>query len=207
MRKGAHFCLILIILLGGSFLISAQEAEYFYDHFNISNGLISDMVHKIAFDREGHAWINTYNGIQKYNGYEFETYTSRQGDMGSLSSNFVVNMIEDRDGDLIVVLEDGVDIYNKQSGRFRNILSDLPFLAGRRNEILRSSAVQDKSGAIWVTCNNNLVRIDSTKKDFIVYPKEFQGRFVLDSDSTHLWIITDGSIKNYDLQSKVLIII
>ena len=81
--------LLLVLFFAPGVVSVAQDREYIYDHFNISNGLISDMVHKIVMDREGHAWIITYNGLQKYNGYEFETYTSNPESEGTLSSNFV----------------------------------------------------------------------------------------------------------------------
>ena len=194
-----------ILLCCNFFPSTAQHREYIYDHFNISNGLISDNVFKVVVDREGRAWIITYNGLQRYNGYEFETYTTKQGEQGSLTSNFVEDVFEDHDGDLIVILEDAIDIYDKQTDRFQNLLSNLPFAAIPRNEISRyASAVQDSAGSIWVNCNNQLVRIDRNKKDFIIYPDEFHGRFVLNGDSTLMWIITDREIKQYNLEDKLL---
>jgi hypothetical protein len=54
--------LFWLILLCEPFIpLTAQHKEYIYDHFNISNGLISDNVFKIFVDREGHEWIITYN--------------------------------------------------------------------------------------------------------------------------------------------------
>jgi len=184
-----------------------QEREYIYDHYNISNGLISDNVFKIFTDLEGHAWIITYNGLQKYNGYEFRTYSSRAGESGSLTSNYVENMFEDRNGDLIVVLEDGIDIYHKQVDRFSNLVKGLPFGDSRRNEISRhASAVQDRNGSIWVNCNNQMVRINSGKSDFFVYQDELRGQFVINRDSTLLWIIKESEIKRYHIDSKLLTI-
>ncbi len=208
MIRTRSFYMLLFTLLFGTALNSwSQGREYTYDHYNISNGLISDNVFKIFVDREGHAWIITYNGLQKYNGYEFMTYTSDANDPGSLSSNFVEDLFEDDDGELVVVYEDGIDIYNKGTDSFRNLIKDLPFASLRRNEISRqASAVQDKSGAIWVNCNNQLVRIDSSKSNFIIYEDEYRGRFVLNRDSTFLLIITDRAIKKYDLTNKLLTI-
>ncbi len=195
------------LLYAGGALSFAQDRNYIWDHFNISNGLISDMVLEVIEDSEGHAWVVTYNGLQKYNGYGFKTYTSNPIESGHLSSNFVDNLFEDREGDLIVILEDGIDIYDKYSDRFYNLLSDVPFGDSRRDEISRpSSAVQDKSGTIWVNCNNQMIRIDSSKEDFIIYPDKFRGRFVLNADSTLLWIINDQEIKKYDLERNLLTI-
>jgi signal transduction histidine kinase/ligand-binding sensor domain-containing protein/DNA-binding response OmpR family regulator len=185
----------------------SQEREYIYDHFNISNGLISDNVYKIFIDGEGYTWIITYNGLQKYNGYKFESYTSKPDVPGTLSSNFVVDIFEDRKKDLIVVLEDGIDIYHKQTDRFTNLISDLPFAEAKRNEISRqASVVQDKSGFVWANCNNHLVRIDSTMENFFVYQNEFNGNFVLNRDSSLLWIITDNTLKQYNLETRLLTI-
>jgi ligand-binding sensor domain-containing protein len=189
-----------MLLLSGGLHSVAQEREYIYDHFNISNGLISDMVLKIVVDREGHAWMATYNGLQKYNGYEFVSYTSDPDLPGTLSSNYVDNIYEDRSGDLVVVLEDGIDIYDKQTDRFTNLITDVPFQDIRRNEISRRFfAVQDRSGSLWVNCNNRVFRIDSTKKESREYHDDFSGLFVMNTDSTSFWIITDQVLKKYDL--------
>jgi signal transduction histidine kinase/ligand-binding sensor domain-containing protein/DNA-binding response OmpR family regulator len=185
--------------------LTAQHKEYIYDHFNLSNGLISDNVFKIFVDREGHEWIITYNGLQKYNGYEFKTYTAKPGVGGTLSSNYVVDFFEDRDGDMIVVLFDGIDIYDKETDKFTNLVSRIPFADARRDEISRQgNAVQDRSGSIWVNCNNHLIWIDSTKKNFIEYQEEYKGRFVLNRDSSALWIITDQTIKKFELGTRFL---
>lgn len=197
---------LYVILLVPAVQGWTQGREYIYDHFNLSNGLISDNIFTIIVDSEGHAWLTTYNGLQKYNGYEFTTYTSDATKPGSLSSNYVEDIFEDAEGELIVVLEDGIDIYDKQIDRFRNLVRDLPHAAVRRDEISRPSPVQDKSGAIWVNCNNQLVRIDSSKSDMIVYDDEYRGRFVLNSDSTALTIFTDRTFKKYDLVNKILTI-
>lgn len=198
------YIVIIVFLLCGNNLFS-QDKEYIYDHYNIATGLISDNVFKIFTDRSGYIWIITYNGLQKYDGYEFKTYTSNPAIEGTLSSNFVVDIFEDRDGDIIIVLDDGIDIYHKQTDQFKNLLSNLPFAEVKRNEITRqASVVQDKSGSIWTTCHNQLVRIDSTKENFFVYPDEFTGNFVLNHDSTELWIITESTFKRYDLITKTL---
>ena len=205
--RNHHQLLFILMLFCCGLSFSQQQKEYIYDHFNISNGLISDNVYKIFVDREGFAWIITYNGLQRYNGYEFETFTSKPGVRGTLSSNFVMDMFEDRSGDLIVVLEDGIDIFHKKTGRFSNLLSNLPFATARRDEISRlASVVQDRSGSIWATCNNHLVKIDSAKQDFFVYQDEYKGNFVLNKDSTLMWIITDNTIKRYSLVERLLTI-
>ncbi|MGW8317575.1 MAG: hypothetical protein ACWGNV_18410, partial [Bacteroidales bacterium] len=135
--KGKHIFLLVALMLMPAIYGRTQDGDYIYDHFNISNGLISDNIFKIILDQEGHAWLISYNGLQKYNGYEFTTYTSDPTRPGSLSSNYVEDIFEDDDGDLIVVLEDGIDIFDKQTNRFRNLIRDLPFAAIRRNEISR----------------------------------------------------------------------
>ncbi len=205
MRQLTRYCLLLLMLSGVAEVTLSQSREYIYDHYKVSNGLIMDNVYRICIDSEGHAWITTYNGLQKYNGYEFMTYTSDPQVAGSLSSNYVEDIFEDRSGDMVVVLEDGIDIYDKRTGSFTNLVSGLSFAAARRNEISRQPlALQDRSGAIWVNCNNQLVKINADKRSFITFEDDYRGRFILNPDSTCLVIITDTVLKKYHLEKKVL---
>jgi signal transduction histidine kinase/ligand-binding sensor domain-containing protein/AraC-like DNA-binding protein len=186
----------------------AGDHEYLYDHYNISNGLISDMVLKVMVDSEQHTWFSTYNGLQRFNGYEFQAFTFDSKDPGAPGSNFVEDLYEDRNGDLVVVFNAGVDIYHKKTGRFSRLISDVPYGTERRNEISRrSSVVEDPSGALWVNCNNQVIRIDSARKNFIIRENDFRGSFVINRDSTLLWIITDKALKRYDLDRNMLSIL
>lgn len=51
-------------------LIPSQKDTLFFEHINIENGLINDVVYAIIEDLDGKIWFSTDNGISRYNSKE-----------------------------------------------------------------------------------------------------------------------------------------
>lgn len=73
-------------------LLVAQEFKCI--HFGTDKGLPSSEVYDILQDKKGYMWFATDHGVAKYNGKEFQTYTTADG----LSDNCVFRMCEDKKG-------------------------------------------------------------------------------------------------------------
>lgn len=72
MQKIVHFCFFLLALS-----LAAQEPIYM--QYGIENGLPTTETFDIHQDQDGFIWIATNRGLSKYDGYEFKTFTSRNG--------------------------------------------------------------------------------------------------------------------------------
>lgn len=89
--------LFIIILIGCissiySESIHGQEREALHvKKIDTKNGLPSSVVYYLFEDSKGFIWIGTDNGLVKYNGYDFEYYTSEHG----LTNNNVFFITED----------------------------------------------------------------------------------------------------------------
>lgn len=65
-------------------------------NYNENNGLPSNLIYRITQDSKGFIWIGTNNGLVKYNGNKFTTFTTANG----LQLNSVWNMFPTPDGKL-----------------------------------------------------------------------------------------------------------
>jgi len=88
------------------------------DHLTKKDGLTSNYILDLYQDKEGYIWVATVDGLNKYNGYTFETHLNIPGDSTSLSSNLVTSLAEDYEGNILVGTQKGLNIYNKNTDSF-----------------------------------------------------------------------------------------
>lgn len=89
-----------------------------YRFFTSDNELPSSMVNDLYQDHYGFVWIATENGLVRYDGARFKTYTHQPSDPHSLAHDFITSLAEDRDGHLYVSTYAGVQIYNYDTDSF-----------------------------------------------------------------------------------------
>ena len=95
--------------------IAAQRGHFFpSDRF--SSSLISDLCQ----DWQGSVWIATDYGLNRFDGYHFQTFLHDDADSTSLGTNVVVTLLCDRDGRLWVGTNKGLDYYDTQRELFRH---------------------------------------------------------------------------------------
>ena len=100
------FCLL-------PFLASAQVGTL----FNSSRNLSSSYVNHVYQDRRGYIWVSTANGLNRYDGYTFQTYTSEEG----LPIDEIICVIQDKNDLIYVGASSG--LYVKTEGKFRAVIN------------------------------------------------------------------------------------
>ena len=107
------FVLITIVML--SCLTGRAQSFRF---LTSDDELPSSMVNDLFQDHYGFVWIATENGLVRYDGARFVTYTNIPSDSHSLAHDFVTSLIEDRDGHLYISTYAGVQMYDYGTNRF-----------------------------------------------------------------------------------------
>lgn len=90
-------------------------------YLGIEKGLSNNAVTSIYQDRRGFIWVGTYDGLNRYDGYDFLVYRSQPGDSTTLINNRIVSIYEKGDG-LWVGTKKGLSVYNHLTGTFENSL-------------------------------------------------------------------------------------
>ena len=98
---------LICFYLSSSFILSAQN----FERFSNKEGFNQNTINAIEQDRYGYLWYGTPNGLIKYDGYEFKTYTTQSKTNGNLSSNFISSLVKDEQGVLWIGTNLGVNIY------------------------------------------------------------------------------------------------
>ena len=65
----------------------AGQSPHQYIEYTTENGLSLNSVNDLHFDKQGFLWIATADGLQKFDGYHFQTFKNKATDINSLSEN------------------------------------------------------------------------------------------------------------------------
>ena len=175
-----------------------------FDHKGRSDGLSQSFVTSMIQDRTGFLWFGTQEGLNRYDGYEFETFTYVVSDPTSLSHDSVKVVFEDSAGVLWVGTEGGglsrLDRATGDFTHFRHDPNDPTTLSSDRVRAI----IEDQQGHFWVgTDGGGLNLFDRETGEFRRFPladattgidglASAQVRSLALGSPGALWIGTDG---------------
>lgn len=70
------------------------------DLWRSEDGLSNDWISDIVQDREGYIWLATQYGLNRFDGYDFESYNAEPRDPHSLSANWIRHLERSSDGEI-----------------------------------------------------------------------------------------------------------
>ena len=139
------FAILLFVLNS----ISAQVAPIKY--LSIDQGLSNNSIRCIYQDHNGFMWFGTYDGLDRYDGYNFKVFRNKIGDSASLPHNYINTISEDLHGNLYVGTGQGLSIYNNLTSSFLTGMY-VPFGSNRRERIPYNvrAVLTDAKGNIYI---------------------------------------------------------
>ena len=112
----------------------SQLQDLQFTHLSTEEGLSQSNVTCILQDSKGFMWFGTFNGLNRYDGYNFESFHYHQNDSNSLSHNYISALIEDRKGYIWVGTSGGLNRYDPKTNRFKSYLE---FLSQNQNLFIK----------------------------------------------------------------------
>jgi signal transduction histidine kinase/ligand-binding sensor domain-containing protein len=111
--------LFFLIIFFGSLISDAHKPKLQFKHITSNDGLSHSWVTHIYRDSYGYMWFATKgNGINKYNGHDFTVYKHNPKNKKSLTDNLVTFIYEDKQRNLWVGTQYGLNIYNRELDKF-----------------------------------------------------------------------------------------
>ncbi len=141
--------------------------QLIFSGYTISNGLSQSVSNCIFQDSRGFIWFGTQNGLNRFDGYTFETFTYRPDDSTSISNNWIYGIAEDREGNLWIGTKGGLNRFHIQKKYFEKINYETPFQTNVTGFVydVRCSA----SGKILINTPPVLTICDPDKMEFTHY--------------------------------------
>jgi signal transduction histidine kinase/ligand-binding sensor domain-containing protein len=103
------------------YCLTSFSQQYFFTNYSIEQGLSQSVVNCLYQDSRGFIWIGTQNGLNKFNGYTFESFTTNPTDTTTISNNWIYSITEDRDGNLWIGTKGGLNRFFINSKKFERI--------------------------------------------------------------------------------------
>jgi len=183
--------------------IYPQSPNVKFEKLGMEQGLSFNMVTDILQDQKGFIWVATWNGLNRYDGYNFKIYKHIDGDSTSLRVNKVACLLEDNSGRLWVgTFGGGLSLFNREEENFTNFINnpnDKQSLS--TDKIL--SIFEDSKSRLWVGTNNIGVSIlDKSDINFsLTSPKEI--KFInLKSDNQNPYSLKGNGILSFEEDEK-----
>jgi len=145
-------------LLFSVFMFLVQASSWgqpigYTEHFTEENGLEQSSILKIIQDKKGFLWLGTFDGLIRYDGYQFQTIRNSSLDSLQIRSNRINELQEDRYGRIWLKSNDAeAYCYDPSLERFWALNTVMPDFALARMKACPSGRVWLISGDDGVVC-------------------------------------------------------
>ena len=161
------FVIALLLFFSTIFASSASIDNVRFEHYSIEQGLSQQTITAIFQDSKGFMWFGTQEGLNRFDGRTFKSFTPSFENPNSIVSLWVTSITEDSFGNLWIGTQDGLSKYNPELDTFTNFKAD-----GSDSSINHPLVRQvwlDKRGNIWATTRLGLNKYLPQEKRFKPY--------------------------------------
>ncbi|WP_207422750.1 hybrid sensor histidine kinase/response regulator transcription factor [Desertivirga brevis] len=115
------FLLFVFVLFPKSSFCQSRDLKF--EHISSQDGLAQNTIHGIIKDKYGFMWFGTWDGLCRYDGYSFKTYTYDPRDNKSINNNRIHNIVLDQDQNIWIRTFDNDELcrYNYEHDNFERI--------------------------------------------------------------------------------------
>jgi len=197
---------VIVLLMILFKLLRGQSFSLLFDQLSVEQGLSQSSVLSIVQDYDGFMWFGTYEGLNRYDGFQFKTYTYNSEDTTSLSQNVVRSVVVDHLGTIWVGTEGGLNRYDKNREIFIRYYHDPDDPHSLAHDRIRHLYI-DRSGVLWVSTDNGLSQYIQDEDYFINYrynPEDSLSlsnsrvRTVYQDSQERMWVGTDDGLNLFD---------
>ena len=137
------FFVFLLILTS---IFSFSQNAYRFRNYTISDGLSQSAISTLIQDNIGSIWIGTQDGLNRFDGQTFETFTPDNSE--GIENGDFLSAIKSKNGILWFGTSNGLTQYDPNTENFKT------YLAPNLEVLQAKSIVEDDNGNIWIGSYN-----------------------------------------------------
>lgn len=170
-----------------------SQSKCYIEHYGTSDGLPQQTIMSILQDNKGFMWFGTWNGLTKFDGYNFYSYRIQSGDTYHMRSNRIDFMIKDKYGYIWTLP------YDKEPHRFdprREKFMSLGSLSEYKNSMNPTKKIKPMpSGKVWLIGEKKgCICVLDTAFNIRSFNKNDTVFDVFEDSNLNSWILTDNGI-------------
>ncbi|HON18177.1 MAG TPA: two-component regulator propeller domain-containing protein [Salinivirgaceae bacterium] len=189
--KPRSYAFLLFILIAEATL-GSKYSQLQFRSYTIENGLPVGTVWTVYQDSCGFIWFGLDNGLTRFDGLQFKTYTTHGEKGKTLSNDKIYDIVQGYGQKLYFATAEGITVFDKISGTFY----DFPFVDTLlRRQPFRAIIVESDSTLLAATQISGAIRIflSSRKTEPLIEGgKTFYARNIFIDSQKLLWISTYG---------------
>jgi len=184
----------LTVLLSTALFISRLVAEQTiieFEHISVDQGLSQSSVMAILQDSRGFMWFGTQDGLNKYDGIDFQTYRKTPSGPTVLRTSFIQHIYEDRFGKLWIATDGaGFQEFDPVTGHTTDYRIQTPNNEWKGYEVRKFD--EDLQGRLWLASRGNLLLFDRSAREFSYFGNDKEAgnsvnTFTIDR-SDNIWV-------------------
>ncbi|MBX3255413.1 MAG: response regulator [Chitinophagaceae bacterium] len=179
-------------------------------YLGIEQGLSNNSVTSIYQDHNGFMWFGTYDGLNRYDGYEFKIYRKQPDDSNSLNYNRITCITEDQQYRLWIGTMEGLSIFNPVTAKFTTAFY-IPPNAVTPKQIERVNTVKpDETGNVFIgTTVNGLLLYNKQTNIIKQVPYKDKTNYEVtdiefDNEKTVWLVIKNIGLCKYDYETNTI---
>ena len=114
--------------------------------YTTENGLSLNSVNDLLFDKQGFLWVTTADGLQRFDGYRFQTFKHDALDKKSIPENTVSAIYEDQNSNLWITHRTGICFKPKGKNEFVDLTSAMSALTFT----YPLTCVNETDSSVWI---------------------------------------------------------
>jgi signal transduction histidine kinase/ligand-binding sensor domain-containing protein/DNA-binding response OmpR family regulator len=161
------FCWICVLLLFQPIHLFPQQPDFKFQHLTTADGLPTNSINHLFQDHLGFLWIANWEGLVRYDGYQFKIYQPDSANPYSINGRIIWRTNEDSEGNLwISTCYKGINKFDRKTEQFYHYKHDPQDSTSlSSNEIF--TCYLDRSDLLWIVHQNGLLDRLDTKTGII----------------------------------------
>lgn len=207
-RSASATIVFILIVLGlifsGHEALSFRHSDLHFQNLNTRQGLSRGLVRQMVFDDYGFLWVATENGLNRYDGYQFEIFRASPGDHGGLPDNDVLSLANLGARGVLVGMHKGkLMLYNHARSVFESVVFP-PEIAQAFSACEPDYLTPDKQGNVWIASTNGLFVWSPATGEAWHYTPQNSGlktqyiKHAYFDRAGNLWLATDAGLAKVD---------
>jgi len=167
-----------------------SQQQYIFQHLTVDDGLIANPNVTAFQDAEGYYWFCSSNGLQRFDGKNFNTYKFIYHGVKGTTEDWVGNPVEDNEKNIWIRTGEGLFIFSRKQ-RLLNRLY-MPDAADSNISNI-CTAIKDINGQIWIVTSKNIFKYDYSSHRLVFQATigEECRHAVYDRNKNGFWIILE----------------